>query len=60
MTEDELLTVGQVAKRIGAHPETVRLWLKAGRIKGFKPGGYKLGWRIRATELDRFLAEREA
>jgi excisionase family DNA binding protein len=55
MTE-EFLTVAQAAERLQAHPETVRRWLKAGRLRGVMPGGDKFGWRIAATEVQRFLS----
>ena len=55
MTE-ELLTVAEVAKRMKVHPETVREWLRTGRMRGYRPGGSKLGWRIRVSEIERFLA----
>jgi excisionase family DNA binding protein len=56
MTEDRLLTVSQVAERMQANPETVRRWLRSGRLRGVLPGGDRLGWRIRESELQRFLA----
>ena len=51
----ELLTVSEVASRLKAHPETVRKWLKSGRLQGVKPAGSKFGWRVPASEVDRFL-----
>jgi excisionase family DNA binding protein len=58
MTEaDELLTVPEVAAQLKAHPETVRGWLKTGRLRGVKPAGDKFGWRVRASEITRFLGE---
>jgi len=59
MAEDELLTVAEVAARMKSHPETVRRWLKDGKITGVMPGGKRLGWRIRESELARFLGERD-
>lgn len=50
-----MLTVEQVAERLGAHPETVRRWLRSGTIKGVRPGGMKLGWRIPESEVRRLL-----
>ncbi len=40
------------------HEQTVRRWLKQGELHGVLLGR-KAGWRIRASELDRFLAERD-
>jgi excisionase family DNA binding protein len=59
MNEDRLLTVPEVARLIGAQPETVRRWLRAGDLRGFQPGGKRLGYRVRESEIQRFLAERE-
>jgi excisionase family DNA binding protein len=57
MTE-KLLTVETVAERLHVHPETVRRWLRKGEIEGIRLGKSRLGWRIRASELDRFLQQR--
>lgn len=59
MTEEALLTVRQVAKRLSVHEETVRRWIAAGRLRAIKLGSRAAGWRIRQGELDRFLQERE-
>ena len=58
MTDDRLLTVADIAARLGAHEETIRSWLREGRLKGIRPGGTKLGWRIAESELRRFLESR--
>jgi excisionase family DNA binding protein len=55
MTADEILTVDDVAARLKVRPEAVRRWLRDGRLVGFQPGGRKTGWRIRASELERFI-----
>ena len=52
----EMLTVQQVADYLQAHPETVRRWLREGRLHGLNFGG-KGGWRIRRDELERFIQE---
>ena len=57
MTEQRLLTVREVAERLRASPETVRRWLRQGRLRGFRPGGTKLGYRVPEGELQRFFAE---
>jgi excisionase family DNA binding protein len=57
MTEEELLTVEEVAARLKVHRETVRAWLRHGRLRGTRPGGTRLGWRIPASELERLLRE---
>jgi excisionase family DNA binding protein len=57
MAEDPLLTVPEVAEQMRASEETVRRWLRAGRIRGFQPGGTRLGWRIAESEVARFRQE---
>ena len=49
-----LLTLTQY-ERIRAHPQTVRAWLRSGKLKGYLPGGKKLGYRVPASEVERFL-----
>jgi excisionase family DNA binding protein len=55
MTDERLLTVREVAARLQVTEFTVRTWLKSGRLHGYLPGGRKMGWRVRPSELDRFL-----
>jgi excisionase family DNA binding protein len=57
MTEERLLTVREVAERLRSSPETVRRWLRQGKLRGFRPGGTKLGYRVAESELVRFLRE---
>lgn len=57
MSEQRLLTVREVAERIRSSPETVRRWLRQGKLRGFRPGGTKLGYRVSEQELERFLAQ---
>jgi excisionase family DNA binding protein len=53
--EERMYTVHEVAERLKANPETVRRWIRTGRIKGVMPGGQKLGYRILESELERLL-----
>lgn len=55
MTE-QLLTVQDVAARLMITPETVRRWLRAGKIRGALPGGDKMGYHIAEHEVARLLA----
>jgi len=57
MGDERLLTVSEVAERVRASEETVRRWLKAGRLRGAMLGGKKLGYRIAESELERFIRE---
>ena len=55
MNDQRLLTVREVAERVRSSPETVRRWLRQGKLRGFRPGGSKLGYRVPESELQRFL-----
>ena len=57
--EDRLFTVKQVADRLQVHANTVRRWLDEQQLHGVKLGR-KAGWRVRESELERFLKERES
>jgi excisionase family DNA binding protein len=50
-----MLTVREAAERIRTSEVTVRRWLWAGKLKGHRPGGTKLGWRIPESEVERVL-----
>lgn len=56
---DDLVTVPEAATRLRVDQETIRRWLRSGRLQGINLGPGKGRWRIRAAELDRFLIERE-
>ena len=55
MEEERLLTVKEVAERLRANPQTIRRWLREGRLEGVMPGGEKLGYRIPESEVRRIL-----
>lgn len=57
MNESPFLTVDEVAQRVRTTPETVRRWLRQGRLRGVRPGGMRLGWRVSEGELRRFLEQ---
>lgn len=50
----DLLTVAQVSEQLKVNPETVRRWLRSGRLKG-KLLGDRAGWRIPRAEVNRLL-----
>ena len=52
-----LLRSGEVAKRLGLHPLTVRRWVKAGKIAAVPIGREA---RIPITEVERLLGEQRA
>lgn len=55
--EDRLLTVIEVAKYFRVDPESVRRWLREGKLLGINLGRGP-GWRIRVGDLQTFIAER--
>jgi excisionase family DNA binding protein len=55
---EPMLTVAEVAERVGTTPVTIRRWLLAGKLAGVRPGGTKLGWRIPLSEVERILTPR--
>ena len=57
---ERLFTVPEVGQRLTAKESTVRGWLRRGLLKGFKPAGDRLGWRVRESELERFLSNGES
>jgi excisionase family DNA binding protein len=50
---DELLTVDEVAERVKVNPETVRRWIKSGRLPAVRAAGGP--YRIHSTDLDRLF-----
>jgi excisionase family DNA binding protein len=52
--------VREVAERLRSSPETVRRWLRQGKLRGFRPGGTKLGYRVPESELQRFIQSSQA
>lgn len=57
MDDDELLTVGEIAARLKLHPETVRRWIRTGRVPAFLAGTDQAGYRVRSSDLATFLTE---
>jgi excisionase family DNA binding protein len=55
--EDRLLTVSEVAKYFRVEPESVRRWLREGKLLGMNLGRGP-GWRVRLGDLELFIAER--
>lgn len=54
-----MYTVEQLAELLQVHANTIRAWLATKQLRGVRLGG-KAGWRVRASELERFLKERES
>ena len=56
MSAEKLLTLDDVAKALLVKPDTLRGWLRTGKIKGVKVGSL---WRVWKSELEAFLQEDE-
>ncbi len=54
MQEDRWLTVSQVAEELQVHEETVRRWLRQGRLEGHNFSG-RTGYRIRKSAVAKFM-----
>ena len=53
---ERVLTVPEVADRLRINEETVRRWLRTGKIQGVRLGGTRAGYRIPESEVDRLLS----
>jgi excisionase family DNA binding protein len=51
-SEERLLSLEDVADRLQVSNQSVRRWIKAGKLAAYKPG---LEWRIRPSDLEEFL-----
>jgi excisionase family DNA binding protein len=57
MVETRRFTVPQVAEQFGVSERTVLNWLRSKRLKGYRLGGPKAGWRIDEPDLQAFAAQ---
>lgn len=55
MAEDKLLTVTEVAERLRVHGESVRRWIRQGKMAGSMMGGDRGGYRVAESEVERFI-----
>ena len=55
--ELQLLTVAEVAQKLKTTPATVLRWIRERRLPAFKPGGDRMGYRIRESDLQAFIDE---
>lgn len=56
MVDEERLTVQQAAAALDVHPQTVRNWLRQGKLRGRRQSD-RYGWRIPRSEVDRFIRD---
>ncbi len=55
MERETYLTVAEAAAELRVHPETVRVWLREGKLQGALVGGKRAGYRIPRSEIERVL-----
>jgi excisionase family DNA binding protein len=53
---ERFLTVEEFASALSVAPDTVRRWIRGGRIAAVSIGGRRAGYRINEAELRRVLA----
>jgi excisionase family DNA binding protein len=58
LEQETFVTVEEVARRLSLNSETIRRWLRSGRLRGIRLGERRAGWRIREADLSAFLNER--
>ena len=57
---DEVLTVKEAAARLKLNPETIRRWIRDGRIRAVSLGSDRAGFRIPESEVLRLLGSGSA
>jgi excisionase family DNA binding protein len=53
---DELLTTEEVSQELKYHIETVRRWIREGKLKATRIN--RKEYRVKRSELEKFLAEK--
>ena len=53
---EELLTVDQVAAELQLHPDTIRRFIREGKLKGVRISATVV--RVKRSELDKFIQDR--
>jgi len=56
MSDDEILTIRELASYLKIAEKTAYRFVAEGRIPGFKVGG---SWRFRRSEIERWIAKQE-
>jgi excisionase family DNA binding protein len=56
MVETRRYTVPQIAEQFSVSERTVLNWLRSKRLRGYRLGGPKAGWRVDEPDLLEFAA----
>ncbi len=60
MAQDEqMFTIKQVARRMNVDEKTVRRWIQRGALRAINIGGLRPEYRIRPSDLEDFIENRE-
>jgi excisionase family DNA binding protein len=57
MTDEEMLTLADVAERLQVHRDTVRKWVREGALPAYQFGA-KAGYRVKMSDFQAFLEKR--
>ena len=57
--DEPMLTVKQVARRMNVDEATVRRWIQAGDLRAVNIGRLRPEYRIRPSDLDEFIRNRQ-
>ncbi len=55
---DPVLTTKEAAEKLRLHEETIRRWLKRGKLKGYMFADSS-GWRVYASSIDELIRQSE-
>ena len=58
-SQGKMLTVKQVAEQMSVDDKTVRNWIQRGELRAVNIGRVRPEYRIRPSDLEDFLANRE-
>jgi excisionase family DNA binding protein len=58
VSEDEFLTVAEIAERLKMNEQTIRNWIDRGELPAVRLGARRI--RVRAGDLEKFIAESSA
>jgi excisionase family DNA binding protein len=55
MVADRLLTANEAAAQLRVGVGAIRDWLRSGELRGMRMRSTRAGWRIRESDLARFI-----